>query len=71
MAYRPGTCRLHNILRENNLTMTELANLTGIKLSQLSDYANNHRPCMSYTNALNIAYSLKIPMEDLYKVIEY
>jgi transcriptional regulator with XRE-family HTH domain len=71
MAYRPGKCRLHHILRENNLTLTDLSKKTGIRLSQLSDYANNHRESMSYANAFNIAMTLGIPMEDLYEAVEY
>lgn len=71
MAYRPGKCRLHHILRENNLTLTDLSKKTGIALSQLSDYANNHRARMSFANAFNIAMTLGQPMEDLYEAVEY
>jgi transcriptional regulator with XRE-family HTH domain len=71
MAYRPGKCQLHRILRLKKLTLTDLSNLTGIRLSQLSDYANNHRGSMNYATALTIAIALSIPMEDLYEVIEY
>jgi transcriptional regulator with XRE-family HTH domain len=69
MAYRPGKCRLHNILREIKISMNDLSLLTGIRYNQLSDYANNHR-VMSLANAFTIAYALGIPMEDLYEWIE-
>lgn len=70
MAYRPGKCHLHNILREKKLTMTKLSSLSGIGLNQLSDYANNHRVSMSLSNAITIAFALEIPVEDLYDWIK-
>jgi transcriptional regulator with XRE-family HTH domain len=70
MAFRPGKCRLHYILRKNKLTITELSIKTGIRANQISDYANNHRN-MSLSNAFAIAYALGIPMEDLYDWVLY
>lgn len=70
MAYRPGKCRLHHILREKNLNLSKLSEMTGIRYNQLSDYSNNHR-IMSLPNAITIAFAVGLPIEDLYDWIEY
>jgi transcriptional regulator with XRE-family HTH domain len=70
MAIRPGDSRLHTILREKNLTLSALAKLTGIRLTQLSDYAHNRRK-MSLANAATIGAALGVPIEDLSEWDEY
>ena len=65
MAFRPGICLLHNILREKKLTPQEFAELSGFSKQQISDYANNRRK-MSLSNAKTIAHYLERPIDDLY-----
>jgi transcriptional regulator with XRE-family HTH domain len=69
MAYRPGKCLLHNILREKRLTPQELSEQIGIPKQQLSNYANN-RNKMNLANAKTIAHHLEIPIDDLYEWIK-
>ena len=68
MAILPGKCRLHHILREKKLTLSELHELTGIRITQLSDYAYNRRR-MNLSNALTIGFALETPVEELYELI--
>ena len=68
MAVLPGKCRLHNILREKKLTISELSQLTDIRIQQLSDYAYNRRK-MSLTNALTVGFALETPVEELYELV--
>lgn len=69
MAFRPGKCLLHNILREKKMTAQEFSELSGFTKQQISNYANN-RAVMSLANAFTIAYYLDVPIEDLYEWIE-
>lgn len=65
MAFRPGKCLLHNILREKKLTPQEFSDHIGMTKQQLSDYATNRRK-MSLSTAKTIAHALEIPIDDLY-----
>lgn len=69
MAFRPGKCLLHSILRERKLTPQEFSELSGFSKQQISDYANNRRK-MSLSNAKTIAHYLGVPIDDLYEWIE-
>jgi transcriptional regulator with XRE-family HTH domain len=69
MAFRPGKCLLHNILRENNLTPQEFVERTEYSKQEISDYATSRRK-MSLSNAKTIADELGIPIDDLYEWVE-
>lgn len=53
------------MLREKKLTLSDLHEFTGIRITQLSDYAYNRRR-MSLTNSFKIGFALEIPVEELY-----
>lgn len=69
MAYRPGKCLLHNILRENKLTPSEFADRTEYSKQQISDYVTGRRK-MNLSNAKTIAALLGVPIDDLYEWVE-
>lgn len=69
MAYRPGKCRLHHILREKKLTPQEFVDLTEYSKQEISDYATSRRK-MSLSNAKTIATELGVPIDDLYEWVE-
>lgn len=70
MAFRPGKCLLHNILREKKLTPQEFAEISGFSKQQISNYANNHS-VMNIATAMTIAHYLEVPIDDLYEKVRY
>jgi transcriptional regulator with XRE-family HTH domain len=61
-----GKCLLADRLRKAGLTQAELAALTGIPKSQISEYVNN-KHTMSLVTAYIIAHVLKCDIIDLYE----
>jgi putative transcriptional regulator len=60
-----GKCLLLNILNKKHMTQVDLADMTGISKTQISEYIANTRK-MSLSNAILIACVLKCHVEDLY-----
>jgi DNA-binding XRE family transcriptional regulator len=60
-----GKCLLSDRLRKADLTQTQLAELTKIPKSQISEYVNN-KHVMSLETARNIANVLNCDIIDLY-----
>lgn len=69
MTMQIGRCRLKSILRQKQLTQTELAHLLNVSPQRISDYAND-RVTMSLQMAVNCAYALDVPVVDLYQWID-
>jgi len=69
MAFRPGKCLLHNILRDKKISPQEFADRVGFSKQQISDYANNRRK-MNLSNAKTIAHALEIPIDELYTWVQ-
>jgi putative transcriptional regulator len=69
MTIQSGRCRLRSILKNKQMTQTELANRTGLAPQKISDYVNN-RQYMSMMNAARIARTLDVSIDDLYMWIE-
>lgn len=65
MGFRSSRCLLPYLLKERRLTARELAEITGISETTISQYANNHMT-MSLDTAKTIAEALMIPIDDLY-----
>lgn len=63
--FKVGKCLLSDRLRKADLTQTQLAELTNIPKSQISEYVNN-KHVMSLETARNIANALKCDIIDLY-----
>lgn len=61
-----GRCLISDRLRERHMTQQELADLSGISKSQISDYISK-RVIMSLKNAKRIAIVLKCHIDDLYE----
>jgi transcriptional regulator with XRE-family HTH domain len=65
---RVGKCLLADRLRQNDLTQSQLAEMSNIPKSQISEYVNN-KHLMSLESAANIADVLNCNIEDLYSWI--
>jgi transcriptional regulator with XRE-family HTH domain len=63
--FKVGKCKLSDRLKKADLTQTELAELTKIPKSQISEYVNN-KHVMSLETAKIIAHVLECHIEDLY-----
>jgi plasmid maintenance system antidote protein VapI len=63
--FKVGKCLLSDRLKKADLTQTELAELTNIPKSQISEYVNN-KHVMSLESAKIISYVLECYIEDLY-----
>jgi plasmid maintenance system antidote protein VapI len=63
--FKVGKCLLSDRLKKADLTQTELAELTSIPKSQISEYVNN-RHVMSLATAKIISHVLKCNIEELY-----
>jgi transcriptional regulator with XRE-family HTH domain len=61
-----GKCLLADRLKKADLTQIELAELTSIPKSQISEYVNN-KHVMSLVTAKIIAHALKCNIDDLYQ----
>lgn len=61
-----GKCLLRDRLLDADLTQTELAEITYIPKSQISEYVND-KHVMSLETAKAISYVLKCNIEDLYE----
>ena len=61
-----GKCLLADRLRKEHLTQSELAELTRIPKSTISEYVNN-KHIMSLVTAKTIAHELNCNIEDLYE----
>ena len=55
---------LASILREQRMTQTELARITGISPAMISDYVNK-RSIPGLMAAINIAYALDMDVDEL------
>lgn len=64
--FKVGKCLLSDRLLEADLTQTELAELTMIPKSQISEYVNN-KHTMSLETAKRISHELNCNIEDLYE----
>jgi transcriptional regulator with XRE-family HTH domain len=63
--FKVGKCQLSDRLKKADLTQTELAELTNIPKSQISEYVNN-KHVMSLETARIISYVLNCHIEELY-----
>ena len=61
-----GKCLLADRLKKADLTQIELAELTNIPKSQISEYVNN-KHVMSLVTAKTIAHTLNCNIDDLYQ----
>ena len=66
MAVNVGCCQLRRLLNQRNMTQNDLADLTGLSKTKISDYVNN-RSVMSLGTAAWIAECLKCSIDDLYE----
>lgn len=64
--YKIGSCLLGDRLKKADLSQSQLAEMTNISKSQISEYVNN-KHVMSLESALNIAYALNCSIEELYQ----
>jgi transcriptional regulator with XRE-family HTH domain len=62
----PSKCLLASRLKKVDLTQEQLAEITGIPKSQISEYAN-FRHTMSLKTAKTIAHVLNCNIDDLYE----
>lgn len=69
MTMRIGRCRLKSILRQKQMTQTELSNMLQITPQRVSDYAND-RVTMSLQMAANVSRVLGVPIMSLYQWID-
>jgi transcriptional regulator with XRE-family HTH domain len=60
-----GKCLLADRLKKADLTQIELAELTNIPKSQISEYVNN-KHVMSLVTAKTISHALNCSIDDLY-----
>jgi plasmid maintenance system antidote protein VapI len=60
-----GKCLLQKLLNQKRMTPTDLSDITGISIHQLSAYINNKRN-MSLPTAILIAWALKVTIMELY-----
>jgi transcriptional regulator with XRE-family HTH domain len=63
--FKVGKCLLSDRLKKADLTQVELAELTKIPKSQISEYVNN-KHIMSLESAKKISSALNCYIEDLY-----
>lgn len=63
--FKVGKCKLSDRLKKADLTQTELAELTNIPKSQISEYVNN-KHVMSLESAKIISFVLNCHIEELY-----
>jgi putative transcriptional regulator len=64
--FEVGKCLLADRLRKADLTQSELAELTSIPKSTISEYVNN-KHTMSLVTAKTIAHTLNCSIDDLYQ----
>lgn len=64
--FEVGKCLLADRLKKSDLTQAELADITKIPKSQISEYVNN-KHLMSLVTAKTIAHALNCNIEDLYQ----
>lgn len=69
MTYKPGRCRLRQILKEQGKSQQWLSEITGIDKYRISYYAND-RGFMHLATAKTIASSLNCSIDDLYEWIQ-
>jgi transcriptional regulator with XRE-family HTH domain len=65
---RVGKCLLADRLKEKDLTQAQLAELSKVSKSMISEYIK-HNHVMSLETAINIANALDCIIEDLYEII--
>lgn len=66
--YTVGKCLLADRLRRTGISQQRLAELTGIRKTQISDYVHNRR-VMNIRNAKTIATVLNCHIDDLYEFV--
>lgn len=66
MAYVVGECRLRLLLKQHNMSQTELASRLGITRQQINKYVKG-AAVMSYQVAYNVSVILDCSMSDLYE----
>lgn len=59
-------CLLQDILDKKGVTQQQLADITGIPASNISDYVHRRR-FMSLTTAIKITHRLNVRLDDLYE----
>ncbi|MBW3111943.1 helix-turn-helix domain-containing protein [Bacillus sp. MCCB 382] len=64
--FKVGRCLLRDRLLDADLTQTQLAEITYIPKSQISEYVNN-KHVMSLESAKIISHALNCNIEDLYE----
>ncbi|MNT18333.1 hypothetical protein D3C72_1535260 [compost metagenome] len=65
MTFKPGRCRLRQLLHERNKTQQWLSDVTGIDKYRISYYSNN-RGVMHLSTAKTVANALDCSIDDLY-----
>jgi plasmid maintenance system antidote protein VapI len=65
MPYKPGKCRLLELLEKRNIPQYELAERIGKTPQRINDYCHN-RKMMSMGTAFSISEELGIDMRELY-----
>lgn len=60
--------RLYSILKERNLTQTELAKMSGVPQGTISRFDRNFR--YEANNLFSIAKALNLKIEDLFEITE-
>jgi transcriptional regulator with XRE-family HTH domain len=68
LLYKVGKCLLSDHLKAHDLTQTQLAEMTSITKSQISEYVND-KHIMSLETAKTIAHVLDCDIEELYQWI--
>lgn len=66
MLFKVGKCLLGGQLKQKGLTQSQLAEMTSIPKSQISEYVNN-KHVMSLETAKTIANKLNCNIEELYQ----
>ncbi len=66
MTYKPGRCRLRQILKEKRKNQQWLSEVTGIDKYRISYYAND-RGFMNLATAKTVSVALNCSIDDLYE----
>ncbi|WP_170289300.1 helix-turn-helix domain-containing protein [Metabacillus lacus] len=69
MTVKVGRCLLRDILKDQGISIQQLANRLGVSRQQVSKYVNDKKK-MSFETALNVAAVLNVSVLELYEIIE-
>jgi len=57
--------KIKQLLQEKGMSQTELADITGIQMSEISKLLNNKRKCISLEKAVKISKALGLDVNQL------